>query len=238
MRELEPTVCALLAAAQQESKAQLDTGWVDTVFKVGGWILQTKELLDAVEIGKPFTVTACPDPNTYTLELPQQMLCNPTVNEDRLKPFNERVGAPPAPGQVSAPGQEGEQEVELLLNRKEKRGLRDTSPGGAVTRRRRMSGCWRRIWLPEESGRVLGGSHGAMPPGGPAQARRPLARRHPGQRCAVRPRPTAGTGRPRAGHRGRAGRRGRGAGRSSGAVLVAAIHRRLPVGPWAGRVRP
>ncbi len=53
MRELEPTVCALLAAAQQESKAQLDTGWVDTVFKVGGWILQTKELLDAVEIGKP-----------------------------------------------------------------------------------------------------------------------------------------------------------------------------------------
>ncbi len=68
---------------------------------------------------------ACPSPNAYTLALPRQMLCSPTVNVDRLKPFHARVDAPPAPGQVSDPdpGQEGEHEVELLLNRKSKRGV-------------------------------------------------------------------------------------------------------------------
>ncbi len=46
------------------------------------------------------------------------MQCIRTVNVDQLKPFHEPVDAPPAPGLVSDPGQEGEHEVELLLNRR------------------------------------------------------------------------------------------------------------------------
>ncbi len=53
------------------------------------------------------------------------MCCSPTVNVDRLTPsFRvERAGSPPAPGQVSDAGQEGEHEVELLLNRRTVRGV-------------------------------------------------------------------------------------------------------------------
>ena len=131
MRELTLTVRELLAAAQAERKAKLDAGRVDTVFKVGDRVLlRTKELLDAADIGKlrprwdgPFSVTACPGPNAYTLSLPSRMQCSPTVNVDRLKPFFERAGVAPAPGPVSDAGQEGEHEVELLLNRTEKRGV-------------------------------------------------------------------------------------------------------------------
>ncbi len=167
MRDLELTVRELLSAAQQERKAKLDAGRVDTVFQVGDQVLlrtkyllhpatprggdqavfptpqgrllpqshqggraRTKELLDAADIGKlwllwdgPFTVMACPSPNAYTLALQLRMLCSPTVNVDRLKPFHARVDAPPAAGPVSDPGQEGEHEVELLLNRKTKQGV-------------------------------------------------------------------------------------------------------------------
>ncbi len=115
VRDLELTVRELLSAAQQERKAKLDAGRVDTVFKMGDQVLlRTKELLDAADIGKllpqwdwPFTVMACPSPNAYTLALQRRMLCSPMVNVDRLKPFHTRVDAPPSPGPVSDPGQEG-----------------------------------------------------------------------------------------------------------------------------------
>ena len=42
---------------------------------------------------------------------------------DRLKPFVPRAGAVPAPGPVSDAGQEGEHEVEQLLNRRTLRGV-------------------------------------------------------------------------------------------------------------------
>ena len=50
---------------------------------------------------------ACPNAYTlaYTLALPRRMRCSPTVNVD-------------GPGPVSDAGQEGEHEVELLLNRR------------------------------------------------------------------------------------------------------------------------
>jgi hypothetical protein len=126
MRQMERTVLELLLAAQLDRKAKLDAGRVDTVFKVGDQVLlRTKELLDVVDIGKlkprwdgSFTVTATPSPNAYTLALPSRMQCSPTVNVDRLMLFHARVGASPPPGPVDDPAQEGEHEVEMLLNRK------------------------------------------------------------------------------------------------------------------------
>ncbi len=81
VRELELTARELLAAAQQERKAKLDAGRVDSVFKVGGRVLlRTKERLDAADMGKlrsrwdgPFAVTARPGPKAYTLALPWRM---------------------------------------------------------------------------------------------------------------------------------------------------------------------
>ena len=74
-------------------------------------------------MGRPFHRDRLPQPNAYTLALPRKMRCSPTVNVDRLKPFFERAGVSPAPGPASGAGQEGEHEVELLLNRRLVRGV-------------------------------------------------------------------------------------------------------------------
>ena len=77
MKALEQEVRALLHAANQERKAALDRGMVDTRFQVGDQVmLRTKELLHAAEVGKlrprwehwegPFPVAAVAGPNTYT----------------------------------------------------------------------------------------------------------------------------------------------------------------------------
>jgi hypothetical protein len=97
------------------------------VFQVGDQVmLQTKELLDVADIGKPlsqwdgpFEVTAKPSPNAYTLALPAQMLCSQTINVDRLEAYHARVGTSQPPGPVDDAGQEGEQ----LLNRQTSRGV-------------------------------------------------------------------------------------------------------------------
>ncbi len=106
MRELERMVRELLAAAQQDRKAKLDAGLVDALFKAGDQVLRlTKELLRSASCcrcGTPFTFTACPRPNPYTLA--QKMLCSSTVNVNRLKPFHARADDPQAPGSVSLRG--------------------------------------------------------------------------------------------------------------------------------------
>ncbi len=107
-------------------------------------------MLDAADIGKllprwdrPLSVTACPGPNACAFALP-------SANRHCRQPFFERDGADPDPGPVSDVGQEGKHEVELLLNRTERR------VGAAIRLRTRSRtrkswftarGKWRRMML-------------------------------------------------------------------------------------------
>ena len=61
-----------------------------------------------------------PTPSPCSARCTAAVQCSPAVNVDhlRVKPFFARAGTPQAPGQVSDAGQEGEQEVGLLLNRR------------------------------------------------------------------------------------------------------------------------
>jgi hypothetical protein len=151
IHEIEATVRELLAAAQAERKAKLDAGRVDTVLFVLLRTKELLGAADIGKLRRPrwdgpLTVTACPSPNTYTLALPRRMRCSPraglrregcqwparprrrwrpgpTVNVDRLKPYFERAADLPPPGHSTDAGQEGEHEVELLLNRRTVRGV-------------------------------------------------------------------------------------------------------------------
>jgi hypothetical protein len=132
--ETTASVRELLAAAQAARKAKLDVGRVDTVFKVGDRVLlRTKELLDAADIGKlrprwdgPFSVIACPQwSQSWCIHAgaAKSDAVQPDRQWEQPQALFERDGADPAPGPVSDVGQEGEHEVELLLNRTEQRGV-------------------------------------------------------------------------------------------------------------------
>ena len=74
-------------------------------------------------------MTACPRPNAYTLALPRRMRCSPTVGPSTLTasspassgPGHRRLTGRCLTAETDA-GQEGEHEVELLLNRQTVRG--------------------------------------------------------------------------------------------------------------------
>jgi hypothetical protein len=79
-----------LTAAQQERKAKMEAGQVDTVFQVGGQELQrTKELLNAaqrsghrqaaVAVARALPRHGRPSPKAYTLALPLKVRCCPMV---------------------------------------------------------------------------------------------------------------------------------------------------------------
>ena len=98
----------LLHAAQAERKAKLDPCLIDVKFTPGSLVLvQSKELLDAAEIGKlrylwegPFKVIKEAAPIAYLLKVVKLFLFNPTVHVDRLRPYVARAGAQAQPGQI------------------------------------------------------------------------------------------------------------------------------------------
>jgi hypothetical protein len=107
------------------------------------------------------------------------MRCSSTINVDCLTPFFAREGASPPPGPVSDAGQEGEHEVELLLNRLEIRGVQ-------VMRRYLM--LWRGHTSADDEWLAAAGGAGALPGEGgeaseydaaPAAPRRRAAQRDP-----------------------------------------------------------
>jgi hypothetical protein len=120
MHEIEAAVRELLAAAQAERKAKLDAGWVDTVFVVGDRVLlRTKELLDAADIGGD----GVPESKRLHPRTTSQDALQSDRHRRSAQAVFERATCLPAPGPTSEAGQEGEHEVELLLNRRTVRGV-------------------------------------------------------------------------------------------------------------------
>jgi hypothetical protein len=138
-------VSYLFSVTQQERKAKLDSEGL-AVFQVGDQVLlSTKVLLDAADIGKllplcdrPFTVIACPSPNAYTLQLPQWMLCSPTVNVDWLK--NGESTPLLLQARCLTKGRRVSMRWSFCSTARRRGVSRATSCGGVVTRRRATSG--------------------------------------------------------------------------------------------------
>ena len=155
----------LLAAAQADRKAKLDAGRVDTVSQVGDRVLPwTKELLDAADIGRlrprwdgPFTVLACPSRNAYTLALPREMRCSPTIIVDHLKRPSLSVSGPRRPRGPSLT-RDRRASTKLLLNRRRVRGITRY----LVRWRGRTSVRWSRCSLRPASGMATGGPGPAL----------------------------------------------------------------------------
>ena len=87
MKALEQKARALVHALQQEHKAELERGPVDTVLQVGDkFMLCTKELLDAADFSRlrpqcqrkgSFRVLVVASPTSYALALPRRTRCSP-----------------------------------------------------------------------------------------------------------------------------------------------------------------
>ena len=99
MSLIEETMWEPLATTQAASKAKLDAGKVDRWATVCYPIVQRWGCpIGSASQGAacqcstlpklrprwngPFTVTACPNPNAYTLVFPRKLRCSPSVNTD------------------------------------------------------------------------------------------------------------------------------------------------------------
>ena len=115
----------MLHVAQAELKAKLDQGRIDIKFTPGNLVLvQSKELLDAAEIGKPhnrwegpFKVIKEATPNAYLLKVAKLFLFDPTVNVDCLRQYMVLAGAPAQPGPIQEAAHDV-YEAEAVLNHK------------------------------------------------------------------------------------------------------------------------
>ena len=117
--------------------------------------------------------------------MPRKIRCSPTVNVDRPKPYFARADETPPSGPVSDAGQEGEHEVELLLNRRLFRGVTQYLVRGHAL----PADAWRREEELDHC-RDLVAEYDAIAPTRRAArnaARRAAARPAPMRRCRARP---------------------------------------------------
>jgi hypothetical protein len=151
-------VRALLQERQDRRKAELDAHRRDVRFALGDEVLldtehsrlPSRSLLSPRWMG-PFTVLACPAPNTYRLDLPSSWWWFNEFNVDRLWPYVRRPahldGEPDLPAPVVCADGAPEHEVAELLKFKMRYGRPHVLPGWcgvpAATRRATRGSLWR-----------------------------------------------------------------------------------------------